>query len=275
MFAAKAAAAFFVLLALYCLLLRIVPGSDDGPGLYDTNVLKAQNYVLKNGDYDAVLVGSSMGSVVPIGEHSDRYFNMAFSGGCSLSGMEIIETCGEETGHYPDVVFVEISDALANGVDEDLIGRTRGIGMAWFNRIANRPDYLFYSLVKAVYYRNKEKNATDYAVMEDKLAFWLNAKSKAVDQEEMDAYIALTKEQVDKLKEKGCRVILLEIPNHQELHDLAECVQLRETALRYMPEDSYEWFCVDWADYVVPDAIHMGKHSAKMYTEKLVETVLQ
>ncbi len=274
-FAIKVVAAFFLLLALYCVLLRIVPKSDDGPGLYNTNVLKAQRYVRENGDFDAVLVGSSMGSVMPIADHSERYFNLAFSGENSLSGMEIIERCGEETGHYPEVVFVEISDALESGVDKDLLGRTKGLGIAWFNRIENRPDYLFYSLAKAIYYQNTEEKETDYAVMEDKLAYWVNAKSNAADREEMEAYIALAKEHVDMLKEKGCRVILLEIPNHQELHDLTESVQLRETALRFMPEDSYEWYREDWSDYVMSDAIHMGERSAKIYTEKLVEKYLR
>ena len=266
---------FVIVCGLYYLLTCIVPKSDDGPGLYFTNVLKAQRFTLSTENAKVILVGSSMASVVHIEEYSEDYLNLAFSGGDSLTGLELIKRKSEKTGVYPELIFVEISDAMINGIDEDILEKTNGFGLSWINRIENRPDYILYSLAKSVYYHNKEKNISDYGVIEEKLEYWTNVKSCPVNQDDMNEYMELARDYVDYFMDKGCHVVLLEIPNDASLHDLPETVQVRETALAYMPADKYEWFLTDWADYIVSDAIHMGKLSADRYANRLIETYLQ
>ena len=266
----KLASALIVVSLLYLAAAMLIPKSDDGPDLYDTNVLKAQRYMSSETPFDVVVTGSSMASVLDIATYGDTYYNLSFSGGCSLTGLELIERKGASTGEYPDVIFVEISDSMINGVDSDIIGKTEGLGNTFFGRLDNRPDYLFYSLVKAVYYRNKEKALNDYGVVDEKIAYWAGVKSCPVNQDDMNEYMETAKGYVDRLTANGCRVILLELPNDASFYDMAEPVQVRETALLYFPKDTYEWYMTDWSEYILSDGIHMGKLSAHIYTEKLL-----
>ncbi len=274
-FALKTAVSFVIIFGIYFLITCIAPKSDDGPGLYFTNVLKAQRFAMRTEDANVILVGSSMASVVHIEDYADDYVNLAFSGGDALTGLELIKRKTEKTGDYPEVIFIEISDAMINGIDEDILEKTNGFGLSWINRIENRPDYIFYSIAKAIYYKNREKMITDYGVVEEKLIYWREVKSVPVNQNDMNEYMELAKEYADYFMEKGCRVVLLEMPYDASLHDLPETVQVRETALSYMPADEYEWFITDWSEYIVSDAIHMGKLSADRYANRLIETYLQ
>ena len=273
-FLIKLTVALIVVSLIYIAAVIFIPKSDDGPDLYDTNVLKAQRYMASDTTKDVVVVGSSMASVLDVSRYSDKYFNLSFSGGCALTGLELIERKAAETGEYPEVIFVEISDSMINGTDEDILSKTEGLGNTFFGRLENRPDYLFYSLVKAVYYRNKEKALNDYGVVDEKVAYWAEVKSCPVDQEDMNEYMELAKDYIDRLISGGSKVILLELPNDASFYDMAEPVQVRETALFYFPTDEYEWYMTDWADYILSDGIHMGRLSAYNYTEKLLNTYL-
>ena len=274
-FVIKLSISFAIVCGLYFLLTCIVPKSDDGPGLYLTNALKAQMFAMRTANTKVVIVGSSMASVVNIEDYSEDYVNLAFSGGDSLTGLELVKRKAEKTGEYPEVIFVEISDAMINGIDEEILEKTSDLGLLWINRVENRPDYIFYSMAKALYYRNREKTISDYGVIDEKLAYWKEVKSVPVNQDDMDGYMEQAKEYVDFFLASGCRVILLEIPYDASLYDLRETVQVRETARSYMPTDEYEWFITDWTDYIVSDAIHMGKLSANRYANRLIETYLQ
>ena len=170
-FVLKTAVSFIIIFGIYFLITCIAPKSDDGPGLYFTNVLKAQRFAMRTEDTKVILVGSSMASVVHIEDYSKDYVNLAFSGGDALTGLELIKRKTEKTGDYPEVIFIEISDAMINGIDEDILEKTNGFGLSWINRIENRPDYIFYSIAKAIYYKNRERLITDYGVVEEKLIY--------------------------------------------------------------------------------------------------------
>ena len=81
---------FVIVCGLYYLLTCIVPKSDDGPGLYFTNVLKAQRFTLSTENAKVILVGSSMASVVNIEDYSEEYVILAAGSKAGAVGVENI-----------------------------------------------------------------------------------------------------------------------------------------------------------------------------------------
>ncbi len=254
---------------LYVLLLLIAPKSDDAPDMYSTNILKAQTYMSHNDDHRLLIVGSSMSATLPFADPS--CYNLAFYGGCSLTGLKLIVEKGKLTGFYPDAVFVEMNISVCNGTDDDLLYKASGAGNIWINRIENRPDQLFYSIVKKLYYCNKENALYDFPTIKEKVDFWANVRSSETDQDTLNNYLKEAADYCSILNQNGVRVILMEPPNDISLYDLPQTRQVRETALAYFPKDEYEWFTVDWSDYTVSDGIHLGDLSAKRYSDALLE----
>ena len=254
---------------LYAFMFLLIPKSDDAPDMYDTNILKAQTYMSAGRDFDTVITGSSMCADLKLTGTAGRFCNLAFHGGCSLTGLELIVEKGRLTGRYPKTVFVEMNISITGGADDDIIGKASGFDNAFFNRIEYRPDYLFYSLVKYLYYGNKEKSLYDGPVIKERADYWAKVRSEETGQDELNARIEETRDLCDILKLNGVRVIMIEPPNDPVLYDLPQSRQVRETALAYFPESDCEWFTVDWNDYVITDGIHMGKLSAKKYSDLL------
>ncbi len=269
--------AFFIKLALwttavallYALLILLIPKSDDAPDMYSTNILKAQNYMSHKDAYRLVVVGSSMAATISLEDPSS--FNLAFYSGCSLTGLKLIVEKGLATGQYPEAVFVETNISICNGIDDELLCKASKTGNMWINRIENRPDYLFYSLIKGLYSGNKEKALYDNPPVKEKTDLWAGVRSSLTDQDILNSCMKEAASYCTVLKQNGVRVIVIEPPNDASLYDLPQTKQVRQAASVYLPEAEYEWFTVDWSGYTVSDGIHMGNLSAKRYSDALLE----
>ena len=255
---------------LYLFMFLLIPKSEDAPDMYSTNVLKAQTYMSQRDNCELVVVGSSMAAELNLPDDDDSCCNLAFFGGCSLTGLKLIVEKGRLYGLYPDTVIVEMNNTIENGTDDDIIKKTSGFDYLLINRIENRPDYLFYSLIKSL--RNKkEKSLYDAPVIKERIDYWTEARSVETDQDLLNAKMDEALNYCRLLKQNGVRIVIMEPPNDASLYDLPQTRQVRETALKFFPEAEYEWFTVDWNDYVVSDGLHMGNLSSRKYSDLLLQ----
>lgn len=122
-----------VLIAAYQLLIAAhIVRPSPGINQWQSNFVRAQQYVIGPKLPEAVLVGSSLsGRLTPewLGpEVSARTLNLCQAGGSAQTGLEIML----RSGRTPKVVLAEINGTLIRGADEDLMSRL-------FHPVTSRP----------------------------------------------------------------------------------------------------------------------------------------
>lgn len=115
-----------------------------GANQWQTNIIKAQDFAFDNKAYTHAFVGSSEAYNVPVDEISDKWSNLGFAGGCSLTGLEVILRSGKPI----DVVVVEVNETLLRGQDNDLLSEIAPWHVLPIGRQNTRIDYLF-NLIKS------------------------------------------------------------------------------------------------------------------------------
>ena len=93
--------------------------------------------------------------------------------------------------------------------------------------------------------------------------------SKPLDEEKMRCALSQLKEQCDKLRQQGVKIILAETPNDPTLHDLQQTIMARNLVHEYFPVGEYDYFDVDWNDYKTKDGVHLTEYSAKHYAREM------
>lgn len=256
---------------LYYGCVSLVPKDLKGANQWQTNIIKAQDYVFDNKAYSHVLVGSSEAYNVPVDEISDKWSNLGFAGGCSLTGLEVILRSGKTV----DVIVVEVNETLLRGQDGDLLSEIAPWHILPIGRQNTRIDYLFNLIKSTTKMRLKGKNT--YEIKDDEitnlsvLAIEKESRGKSLDEEKMRLVLSQLKKQVDELREQGVEIVFTETPNDPSLHDLLRPTTARNLVYEYFPTSEYEYFDVDWNDYKTKDGIHLTESSAKRYAQVITE----
>lgn len=264
-------------ICLYTLLLGIlyygvailITKDLNGANQWQTNLLKAQDYVFEDKPYTHVFVGSSEAYNVPVSEISPKWANLGFASGCSLTGLEVIL----RSEKHVDVIVVEVNETLLRDVDEALLQEVtfwHGLPMGRQN---TRLDYLVNlgkNKIKSLVQNKRERKVDDNMPKLDNLNRTQTRMSTEIDEEKMRLIMMNLKRQIDIIQSRGTRVILTETPNDPSLHDLYQLAETRRLVNEIFPKSEYERYEVNWQEYKTKDGIHLADLSAIRYAEQLV-----
>jgi len=82
------------------------------------NISKAQDYIYGK-DYSTVIVGSSMSNTMKNSFFKGHIFNLSFSGGSSLTGLEIIK----QSGKVPKIILIESNIIFERELDHKFVSQ--------------------------------------------------------------------------------------------------------------------------------------------------------
>ena len=248
-----------------------IPKDLKGANQWQTNIIKAQDFAFDNKAYTHAFVGSSEAYNIPVNEISDKWSNLGFAGGCSLTGLEVLRRSGKPI----DVVVVEVNGTLLRGQDDDLLSEIAPWHVLPIGRQNTRIDYLF-NLIKSKI-KMSFKDKTKIEVKDDEttnlsgLDLQKESMSKPLDEEKMRQVLSQLKGQVDELRLQGVKIILTETPNDPSLRDLQQSTMARNLINEYFPLDEYDYYDVDWNDYKTKDGVHLTEYSAKRYAREMTD----
>lgn len=267
-FIMKTICCFFFIGSLYYGFVSLLPRGLQGANQWQTNVLKAQEYAFSSREYPLVYVGSSMLYNVPVEKMSDENFNLAFAGGSSNSGLQLVL----QKEIKPKVIVVELNETILRGVDEDLLEHTHGWYKLPFGREVNRPDVVFYNLAIVLKEQIKEKQTlVDKLPLSDEIERRLKAAANSLNLERYRNELCIVKSMIDKLQAQGIKVLLVEIPNAPELYGTIKYQTAHALEREIFPENEYQWYCVEWGEYSTIDGVHLQPASAMRYGKELYQ----
>lgn len=262
---------FVIISILYYIVVSLLPKDLNGTNQWQTNVLKAQEYLFSKKQYSIVLVGSSELYNVPVNEISNNYFNLAFAGGCSSTGLEIVI----QRNIKPKVLFVEMNNTVIRGLDKNMLKQCEWWHELPFGRENNRPDYVVgnaYNLLKERI-RPKKKELKDAEINLSEVARQVAGNQEFKSPEIFKENIQHTKVLIDLLRDEGVYVVLVEPPNNLDLYNTPNFREVRKYAQEVFPEKEYDWYTVDWSEYTTGDGIHLQPASAMRYANDLIQYV--
>ncbi|MBF0489371.1 MAG: hypothetical protein HQL15_01970, partial [Candidatus Omnitrophica bacterium] len=109
------------LLIVYGLILDYIPKQwRNGVNFKQSRTIACENYLLLKTVPEVVIVGSSMSTVssnIQLNLPKDRYYNLALTGGCSLTGVLLID----QSRLYPKLLLVEINRLIDKELDRDFL----------------------------------------------------------------------------------------------------------------------------------------------------------
>lgn len=267
-FIIKTICCFFFIGSLYYGFVSLLPKGLQGANQWQTNVLKAQEYAFSSKEYPIVYVGSSMLYNVPVEKLSDENFNLAFAGGSSNSGLQLIL----QKEIKPKVIAVELNETILRGVDGDLIEHTRGWYKLPFGREVNRPDVVFYNLAVVLKEQIREKKPlVDKSPLNDEIDRRLKGAASSLNLEHYRRELCIIKNMLNNLQAQGIKVLLVEIPNAPELYDTIKYQTAHALEREIFPENEYQWHCVEWEEYSTIDGVHLQSASAMRYGKELFQ----
>lgn len=257
---------------VYSLVIVSIPRILQTGNQRQTNILKAQEFSFSDREWDVLMVGSSMANNVPIEKISDKAFNLAFAGGASNTGLELV--C--DVQKYPKVIFIEANETVLRGIDDTLIKKTDGwIKALPFLQEMNRPDVVLFHIIQ--YAKEKIKSEKKSLLVdraepvERSLKMQQEESQHNVDDIILREKINEIEIKVLKLQKNGVKIIFIEPPNHISLLGTPREKQVHMLFLEKFPQNKYTWFFVDWNNYKTNDGIHLGESSANRYAKELIE----
>jgi hypothetical protein len=290
---------FIFLLSLYHTLVLggVVPSSDgiNGP---QSNTIKAQRYIYNpKSEREMVLVGSSITARIDPEYISPHAVSLAMLGMSSQIGLEIVER--EKV--KPSLLLIELSDTILKGKSFKphqefiknlyhpifyLIRLYIPMFRAEYQPVSNLAQFLIKIVTndRKVSFRfleqgNSTERPTSSAVIENLIQQQIQAKINPISEGVKRAIFEETKDvkiKIQKFKNEGVRVILMNIPNEKRIEDTIGDKQLRELFRELFPKDVYEWMPEPPSgEWKTNDGIHLVTSSAKEYANFLRTQLLK
>lgn len=239
---------------------------------FDQNLMKSQSFLYTGFQPDVVIVGSSIAARLT--NHPKDWYNLAFAGGSSFTGLEIVQ----RSNKHPKIVLVE-TNVLTVARDERLLD-------SLFFPIVSKARGRFPSLREQ--YKPTHVLVTELPGGESKPAAHGLSGDRFTEQVERrlgelrvplqaDSTSGIARRLADavkKLQAKGCRVVFFEVPEYEQSEHLARPEAIRAKLHELFPDNEYAWVPhVDWSNFHTTDAVHLDPDSAKHYTHIVADFV--
>ena len=228
----------------------------------------AEDYLLAADAPAAALVGSSMAAVLPKGALGPVR-NLAFPGGSSLTGLELVA----HSAQLPSAVFVEVN-VLERPADTTLLDdvmRPAQLQLkAWCEPCRARNQPLTVALAALSRWRlppttEEERTRMNPPETMNAQAFEMQRREAAqpVDARWLSARLDETEKLVSQLTQRGVRVVFMELPVHPAIAAGPHQREVVAAARRRFPPGTYPWLAFAAREYATHDGVHLGFADAR------------
>jgi len=250
------------------------------------NMMRAEEFIYDGYHTNIVVVGSSMAVRLEMGNPPDEVFILAFDGGSPFMGIEIIE----QSGVRPECILVEINTIL-NDCDERFISHVFNSGLSKVKecylpmRSSYSPARLVQGILRilsVIYKRHIETNyegmchgdiEENNALQQRILALEKSGDNVVPDTEELRFAINKLKSDIKKIRSRGVRVVLFEMPQHENNMNSVYMQKIRSSVLDLCRNEDIRFISVPEHTYETSDFIHLTATSAKKYMKYLYSMV--
>ncbi|MCE9560056.1 MAG: hypothetical protein K8R88_14045 [Armatimonadetes bacterium] len=239
------------------------------------NYITQQHYLMdKTSPFDLVLAGSSMAAKVKVQYLDNRAYNLGVPGGSPQTGLQIIL----KAQRVPKVVVCELSPTLHLGPDNVVLARLldpTGYAVSErfpFLRQEFQPTNVLLSKLKKKSLDDEgtvTSSATKIAIAD---AVQMNKdEPKPEDKAKFATHLRETRELLRQIKERGSRVVLLELPVAAEVDATRRMRYYHGEIVREFPVSDYEWLLPLAGEEVqTTDGIHLVPAQAAKVARALV-----
>ena len=265
--------------ALYSLAVQLIePKVTKHQNQMVKNYSVAENYIYKEEIPRALIVGSSMAARLFEEKFSSDTYNLSFSGGTALTGLNIIK----ENNKLPDVIFIETNliernknQKMIDILFKPLISKINGKYLSL--QYTYQPINILLTVI-AKYFGSSETEKLNYTpnkkLLEENLARQMETYNNVGD---INLYEILSefKKIVTYFEKLGVEVVFFQMPVHKSILATKVYQNRRSVMLKMFPNSHFYWIDKDDFDiYKTTDGIHLQYKSASEYSD-LLSRILQ
>ncbi|MBT8339770.1 MAG: hypothetical protein KJP07_07130 [Desulfatitalea sp.] len=262
---------------------------------WQSNVIAAEEYIYENKNCPYVIVGSSLSATIDL--PGLDYWNLAFAGGNSMTGLDIIIKSNATPKYvlYETNVFQKPDNNFTKDLLSPILWKIKS-SIPSFRKKYQPLNIMFYLLdsfarrLKSATNKpagqsinaapsNENKTLTPELNSQDSLTEILIHKQfedyqKLPDEKANELLFSKLKDAINILKERNIKVIFFEMPIHYELVDLPYPKHLREKFFENFPKDNHIWLDhrVD-KKYKSIDGVHLDPPSAHQFSREIAQDV--
>jgi len=277
------------LLIIYLASLSVlVPNLKTQQHQWESNTIKAENFIYASKQYRSIIVGSSLANRI-VTDSIDEFYNLAFSAKGIFDGLKILT----ESNQLPENVFIETNVILqpedkefTNSITNPI--RYRFLKYAPGLRSGKQPIPSFLAppmafLISGTLYRIKlnlmpsyqtQKKKTEAGIFDVKLNKNIENASVKPDTARLSQALDLLSSYVNKLEKKGINVIFFEMPVHEKIYNLASPTQIRLAILNRFPSSEYKYITLPpGLNFKTTDGVHLDLGGAYQYRSHFMHKV--
>lgn len=237
------------------------------------NISKVQNYIYGK-KYDVVIVGSSLANTMKQSFFNYDIYNLAFSGGSSLSGLELIK----KSGRIPKAILIESNIIFQRDIDDSMIDKIYQPILWKIKRYipALREKYQPLNIV-ATFLKNTQgkshnqrmKDKRNQKVFENSMKLML----KSIDEPlaNFEHRISALKRLVSYFESHGVKVCFFELPVEKEIQHSLKYEQTKDILLK--SKYNFVELFSDSLIYETSDGIHLIYSSAYKISNEIEKVV--
>ncbi|MBD2755826.1 hypothetical protein [Spirosoma validum] len=269
---AKALFLFFVLVSLYCISIQVVqPSLRISLNQWQTNLVKAQNFLYTADSCRNVVVGSSLSARLDIPE----LCNLSFVGLSAFDGMRMLQS----TDYKLDTIYIE-TNILLRSEDEVFTAQLTNpfLFQAKKHILALREGKQPLAILIKESYEGLQKlkrgnkktvtapAAVDPALFDKLLANQVLLYSTPPTNQALNNSMVRLHAFVKEFEERGAQVVFFEMPVHKKLCNLPVSISLREYMHKTFPPNRYNYIVQpDCGAYHTTDGVHLSEQEALHY----------
>lgn len=268
----KALLLFLALVILYCISIQVImPSIQVSQHQWQTNSIKAQNFLYTADTCTNVVVGSSLSARLNVSE----LCNLSFVGLSAFDGLRMLES----TNYKLSTIYIE-TNILFRDEDSDFTGQLTNPFLYYTKkyipalRDGKQPLAIFaktgYETFRHIKNGNKKiatsVTTVDPVLFDKLLANQINLYATVPTSEEMNRSMSKLQKFVEKFKKRGIRIVFFEMPVHEKLCDLPLSVQFRKSMRKAFPPAQYRYIPQpDCRAYHTTDGVHLTEQEAIRY----------
>ena len=238
-----------------------------------SNISKVQDYVYGK-QYSTVIVGSSLANTMKQSFFNDDIYNLAFSGGSSLTGLELIK----KSGVFPKIILIESNVIFERDADDNMIDKIYQPILWKIKRYMPalqekyQPLNIMASLIKGSAGKSHEEllNAKrNEKVFENNMKLRLKFINESLS--EFERRVSALKRLISYFESKGVKIYFFELPVEKEMQNSLKYEQTKNILLKY------KYNCIELFSnselYETSDGIHLIYSSTYKISNKIKEVV--
>ncbi len=288
---------FFLFLAYNLLLILFPPSGSVSQNLWQSNMIKAQNYIYEGSKNEVAVVGSSLAAHLEADLLPENAVNLSFSGGSIHDGIRIIQARKD----VPELILIETNFAdrpAGKSFLEDLFKpvlfslrsilpglrqrhqpvnllSSTSVFSAFEEQLGQFENIVLRKRLKQgseAGGKTAERGKDEIERKKTLLKIAVQQSSRAPDKDKLASLLAQLKADLAALSDRGATFAFFEMPMHPEVYRSPRASTVRREFKRFFPEKDYRYFpSPECSEYETNDGYHLTKSSALAYSQKFAE----